>query len=233
MPFRYCIELLEVYNGFLYIFFFLPFHFVSFCSTWSNLSSSLTKEEEALYSVVVANFGERQKQLLAENASLRQSLANLKARISEIVAGNQGSGGGDTEVDDPTLRLPIHLIRLNRLEDHLDRAELRSGEIISNELSRNESNLHIVETDIYDRSQSFKEERDRLSVKMEYYEETIERQAKMIERLAMGNGVANSSAAAASFSTSSVCCNCKTLDTSNLSFAASESGNIDESLLVN
>ena len=179
---------------------------------------------------MVANFGERQKQLLAENATLRQSLASLKLRVGEVVGENHGDG----EVDDPSLRLPIHLINLNQVEEQLSRVELTTNDSIAKSQEQRKSNLHIVEPERSDVDETFKEEKDRLLAKMEYYEETIERQAKMIERLAMGNAAASASSAAASaassFSTSfssSFSCTCRPSEATNLFLPASEKSDLE------
>lgn len=196
-------------------------------STWSNLSSSLTKEEEALYSVIVANFGERQKQLLAENATLRQSLARLLSSATNSRS-EESRGEGDGEVDDdPTLRLPIHLINLDRIEEKISGADSPAGGASppSKSHERRESHLHIVGSEESDLDKSSKEKRDRLSAKVEYYEETIERQARLIERLAIGNASDSAASTASSFSTSassSVCCTCRPSKTTNLSLPASD-----------
>ena len=187
----------------------------------------MTKEEEALYSVIVANFGERQKQLLAENATLRQSLARLLSSAANSRS-EESRGEGDGEVDDdPTLRLPIHLINLDRIEEKISGAGSPAGGASppSKSHERRESHLHIVGSEESDLDKSSKEKIDRLSAKVEYYEETIERQARLIERLAIGNASESAASTASSFSTSassSVCCTCRPSKTTNLSLPASD-----------
>ena len=189
--------------------------------------------------MVVANFGERQKQLLAENTSLRQSLAHLKRRVEDVLGGNverriEGVARvttmlGEEEEGDPALRLPLRLLNLNDVEQKLDRindiSDRKSTDVSQSPPTK--SHLHIAD-DKVDRCDAEKTtmktnsvesaERERLTAKLEYYEETIERQAKMIERLAVGGSLSSSSSASSSSASSTA--SSSFLSVASSSFAA-------------
>ena len=191
--------------------------------------------------MVVANFGERQKQLLAENTSLRQSLAHLKRRVDDVLGGNEErriegvarvttTMLGEEEEGDPALRLPLRLLNLNDVEQKLDRindiSDRKSTDVSQSPPTK--SHLHIAD-DKVDRCDAEKTtmktnsvesaERERLTAKLEYYEETIERQAKMIERLAVGGSLTSSSSASSSSASSSTASS-SFLSVASSSFAA-------------
>ena len=192
--------------------------------------------------MVVANFGERQKQLLAENTSLRQSLAHLKRRVEDVLGGNverriEGVARvttmlGEEEEGDPALRLPLRLLNLNDVEQKLDRindiSDRKSTDVSQSPPTK--SHLHIAD-DKVDRCDAETTtttmktnsvesvERERLIAKLEYYEETIERQAKMIERLAVGGSLSSSSSASSSSASSSTASS-SFLSVASSSFAA-------------
>ena len=168
----------------------------------------MTKEEEALYSVVVANFGERQKQLLAENASLRRALGSRRGQLQGVGEDGEVGDAGVEGSDEPWLQLPLHLLSLGGMEGKAERVEnaLPGGNEAEEQPPK--SHLHIPEntrqTDVSpSSSEDVKQERQRLVAKLDYYEETIERQAKMIERLAVGNSFATSTLADSSCADSS------------------------------
>jgi len=162
-------------------------------STWSNLSSSLTKEEEALYSVVVSNFGERQRQLLADNAILRQSLGQLKQRIESIlktgcqchiVQNGRISETESSQSERDQFQLPLDFISLNDFEKCLEKArKIVSGLDPEETTTATTTIIHSEEVVNSGREGANGGEAKDLTQKIKLYEETIERQAKMIESM--------------------------------------------------
>ncbi|KAJ3183588.1 hypothetical protein HDU85_002017 [Gaertneriomyces sp. JEL0708] len=153
----------------------------------SNISSRLKKatKEEDMYNIVVSNYEDREKELIAENCELRETLYDMyreiKDRLHEIATPNTANLMVEDDIDREHFSMPLDMIRTSveyKLRETLEQWKEQWAQIMSTAaLQQGEQELL-----------SLKEQYDRLQRECEKYQGIVQEQNALLEMAVASSG---------------------------------------------